>query len=47
MTVRRAGPHELGNFVVARIEGFSSNGRWRELLEALAEIASHRTDTTL
>ena len=41
------GHQVLGRFVAAAIEGFSSNGRWPGLLEALKEIAPHRTDTTL
>lgn len=47
MAVRCMGHQVLGRFVAAAIEGISSNGRWPELLEALAEIAPHRTDTTL
>lgn len=45
--VRRVEPHERERFVEASIAGFSSNGRSRELLGALAEIATRRTDTRL
>ncbi|KAJ5745028.1 hypothetical protein N7533_009898 [Penicillium manginii] len=45
--VRRVESHERERFVEASIAGFSSNGRSRELLGALAEIATRRTDTRL
>ncbi|KAJ5083086.1 hypothetical protein N7532_012129 [Penicillium argentinense] len=47
VTVRPAQPHEMRQFVAASIAGFSSNGRSRELLGVLAEIATRRPDTTL
>lgn len=45
--VRQVEPHERQKFVEASIAGFRSNGRSRELLGALAEIATRRADTTL
>jgi GNAT superfamily N-acetyltransferase len=39
--------HDTEDFIEASIAGFQSNGRSRELLGALARIATRRTDTQL
>lgn len=39
--------HEMEDFIETSIAGFQSNGRSRELLEALARIATRRPDTQL
>ncbi|CEO59651.1 hypothetical protein PMG11_04319 [Penicillium brasilianum] len=44
---RLVAAHETEDFIEASIAGFQSNGRSRELLGALARIATRRTDTQL
>lgn len=44
ITVRVAEPDETHQFIEASISGFQSNGRSRELLGALAELAIQRKD---
>ncbi|KAJ5929908.1 hypothetical protein N7466_005401, partial [Penicillium verhagenii] len=44
MAVRLAEPHETKKFIEASIEGFHDNGRSRELLGTLAELAIQRED---
>lgn len=47
VTTRIANPNEGKRFVAASVCGFQTNGRSRELLRALAEIAAYRNDTRL
>jgi GNAT superfamily N-acetyltransferase len=44
---RLVAAHEMEDFIETSIAGFQSNGRSRELLEALARIATRRPDTQL
>lgn len=44
---RLVAAHEVEDFIETSIQGFQSNGRSRELLEALARIATRRPDTQL